>query len=158
MSELSIRIEELDTHLLVHLDGIIDESSDLDSIFSSINKDAVFDLRHVKRINSPGVLKWIKCFGKFTLGHRAFVESVSYPMAIQASCVANLFSGAEVRSCLAPFFCAECHRSYELVVSRAELGSGGEPPSQTCPTCKQTLDFDELDTYFLFLSEDAQRR
>lgn len=136
----------------VALSGVIDERAELESIFGRIAADAVFDLGDVSRINSPGVLRWVSAMRDFTTQHRASIERVSYPMALQAICLKNLFPGAVVRSCLAPYFCETCGKSLQILVTAEEVSSSREPPRKRCPTCDSELDFDELDTYFLVLA------
>lgn len=142
--------------LRVTLEGPIDEHAELDDIFGKIDSNVVFDLAEVNRINSPGVLRWIRAMQAFTSQHQAAVERVSYPMAVQAMCLRNMFPNVEVRSCLAPYFCAACGTSHQVPVTAGEVEkTGGAPPSRKCPECDSPLDFDELDAYFAFLADSS---
>jgi hypothetical protein len=159
MCALEVKIERpADGWLHVHLAGVIDESADLGAIFKDLDGDAVFHLRAIERINSPGILQWAKNFSKFTAKFRARVEAVSYPMAIQANCVSNLFVDAQVWSCIAPFFCPRCKVTVDVLVGADELSGDAQPPLSRCTRCHGELDFDELDSYFRFLSKDVEQR
>jgi hypothetical protein len=136
----------------VRMNGAIDENTDLIGIFKRIEGDAVFHLRGIGRINSPGILQWTNCLRTFGTKYRAVIEEVSYPMAIQATCVLDLFVGAEVRSCMAPYFCPRCKTTIDVLVRGADLvGAAKTAPTSRCPHCTGEMDFDELDSYFVFL-------
>lgn len=150
---LEARIERGETDgVRVALSGVIDERAELQSIFERIEADATFDLADVSRINSPGVLRWISAMREFTAQFKAAIERVSYPMALQAICLKNMFPGADVRSCLAPYFCESCGKSLQILVTAEEVSSDQAPPRKECPDCGSELDFDELDAYFVVLA------
>jgi len=70
-------------------------------------------------------------------------------MAVQANYVANLFGGAQIESCIAPYYCESCRKNQMMLVHASELDS--VPPQRSCPKCSSPLIFDELDEYFRFL-------
>lgn len=135
----------------VELSGAIDESADLGDVFRAIDGDALFDLSGIERINSIGVLRWVSAFVPHTETHEVIIEAVSYPMMLQANCVANLFGSASVRSCLAPYFCPTCKDHQMVLVTVDQLAAAeGSAPAVSCQRCRTLLDFDELDVYFQF--------
>lgn len=156
MCALEARVDRSSGELRVHLTGEIDETADLTSVFSQLDADTVFDMGGVRRINSPGILQWTNLISRFAADHDVVIENVSYPMGIQAHCLSNLFGGAEVRSCVAPYFCPRCKLTINLSVTAAQVADhAGAAPPGSCTQCQGALDFDELDSYFGFLTNDT---
>jgi hypothetical protein len=153
MSTLSSKIEQTDDGAVrVCLSGSIDESSDLDGAFAGVEGRCIVDLEGVERINSMGIHRWIPVIARLAKENEVVVERLSYPVALQANVVANLFGGAPVRSCLAPYFCNTCQDDRTAVVTAEEVaGADGAAPEKRCDVCSDPMEFDELDTYFLFL-------
>ena len=88
-----------------------------------------------------------------TQKHRVRVESLSYPVALQASCTADLFGRADVYSCTAPYHCTKCRASRVVNVTRDEaLAAGETAPIKKCPACSNEMSFDDLDGYFSFFN------
>jgi hypothetical protein len=150
MTSLTVTLERQSNLYRVRLSGAIDERADVDQLFAVLDHDTIFDMSSVVRMNSIGVQRWINHCREFTTSHRLVIEAASYPVVTQANCVANLFAGGSVESCLAPYFCSTCQTNLMALVRSDEVVDG--PPAKTCLTCGSMLDFDELDTYFSFLS------
>jgi hypothetical protein len=143
----------------VFLSGTIDEDGDLEQIFASVKTRAVFQLEGVRRINSMGVRRWIPLITDFTQRWGASIEAISYPVVLQANCVANLFGRALIQSCMAPYFCPRCNANRVVLVARLDLqASGGAPPERRCERCQTVMEFDELESYFSFFREPRERR
>jgi hypothetical protein len=141
----------------VSFSGSIDEHADLAAAFARIHGDAILDLSGVERMNSIGVHRFIPLMNAVAARHRISVRALSYPVALQAGCVANLFGDAHLESCLAPYACPRCRAVHTLEVSVDEVRkSGGRAPARRCE-CGAELDFDELDSYFVVLTEAASR-
>ena len=149
MLESKIEKAENGKHYLV-LSGSLDEEADLDKTFASIDGEIVINLRAIKRLNSLGVHRWINAISKLSERVSVVIECCSYPFALQASYVANLFGKARVISTLAPYFCASCGYN-GMVLLEAGEAKDGEVPPKSCPTCSTDMQFDELDTYLSFL-------
>ena len=142
--------------------GSIDEKAHIAPLLGRVSADVVINLRQVDRINSIGVHQWIPALAELMRAYAVEVEEVPVPVVMQANFVANLFSGARVRSCLAPFYCSSCHEARTVVVMADEIAADSSTPRKNCPTCKHELEFDELDGYFAFLrrqprSESSKR-
>jgi len=137
----------------VALAGAIDETSDIDALFAEIDHDAVIDLSAIERINSIGGHRWIRAIARLTSQHRISIEACSYPVVLQANVVSNFFSTAEVRSCMAPYFCPACNQNVTVLVTRAEVHAADGAPDKECSTCGGPMEFDELDSYLGFLAE-----
>lgn len=141
-----------DGMLRVALSGAIDEVADLDGIVGDLQQDAVIDLGGINRINSIGVHRWIVAISKLSSRHRIWIESCSYPVVLQANVVSNFFAAAEVRSCLAPYYCSGCNKNTTTLVTIDEIrANNGGAPHKACADCGGAMEFDELDTFFNFL-------
>jgi hypothetical protein len=153
MSSISSKTEKTDGGVVrVYLSGSIDESADLDGALASAGRGAIINLEGIERINSMGIHRWIPVVAKLAEEHGIIFEHLSYPVALQANVVANLFGGAKVLSCIAPYFCNTCQDDRTVVVTSEEVqASAGTAPAKRCETCDDPMEFDELDTYFLFL-------
>jgi hypothetical protein len=132
------------------LSGTVDEHAHVGAAFGAIDGPTVINMRGVERINSMGVHRWLTAFAELTARHAIVVEEVPYAVAMQANMVASFFGTAEVRSAIAPYYCAACKASHQVVVDRSELGEGNTAPAKPCPSCKRPMEFEELDGYFSF--------
>jgi hypothetical protein len=131
------------------LSGFIDDTADLEALLGDVDGEIALDLSAVQRINSIGAHRWITTLARLTAHHRVTVESVPYCVGMQANYVANFFARAEVLSCLAPYACATCETSTNLLIHRDEVSL--RAPTRWCKRCKNELAFDELDGYLDFL-------
>lgn len=140
-----------DGSTLIVLSGAIDENSVLESVFARVTGKAVVNMRGVERINSMGVHNWIPLVQQASQQHPLAIDEISYAMVQNAVAVANMFGTADVRSCMAPYFCSRCKDHRMVTVSRDDVeASGDQPPVKLCPKCAAPMDFDELDNYFSF--------
>lgn len=143
---------------MIVLSGAIDENSDLKAVFAQITSDVIINLRGVKRINSMGVHNWIPVITKAASQHRVVLDELSYAFVQNAVAVANLFGAADVRSCMAPYFCATCKDNFTITVTREEVAqAGNEAPLKRCTKCQSPMEFDELDGYFSFFKARKAR-
>lgn len=150
---LSVQFERRpDAPVRVVLSGAIDERSRVKDVLARIQEDAILDLGRVRRVNSVGLIEWLRAIAPLTRRHRIQVEAISYGLAIQANQLTDLFGAAELRSCLAPYFCAACNANREVVVSVEEAKAALVPPKR-CERCGGELEFDEIHEYFTFLRE-----
>lgn len=139
---------------LVHVIGAINETSDLTPMFSGLTDDVVFSLEGVDKINSIGILNWVKAFTPFAKGRSVRVRNLSYPLANQAASISNLFAGAEIESSMAPYYCSKCQAEYLVPVERKEfLAAGAQIPNKNCSHCGSEMTFEELPTYFEFFKD-----
>jgi hypothetical protein len=139
----------------VYLTGTIDERAPIQQILGEIKEDVVLNLSRIERVNSVGLLQWLKHIGPLTRTYRVEVEAISYGLSLQANQLTDLFGKAHVRSCLAPYFCPVCKTNRQVEVTAAEvaaLTSGA--PDKPCPECQSSMDFDDLDDFFSFLRSD----
>lgn len=150
---LSVQFERRpDAPMRVVLSGAIDERSRVTEVLGRIHEDAILDLGRVRRVNSVGLIAWLRAIAPLTRRHRIQVEAISYGLAIQANQLTDLFGTAEIRSCLAPYFCGRCNANREVVVTLEEARAALIPPKR-CDRCGGELEFDEIHEYFTFLRE-----
>jgi hypothetical protein len=98
-----------------------------------------------------GVHEWIPHVARLAARARVEIEEISYPMVQNALALSNMFDGADVRSCMAPYFCPSCKEHVTVKVTRDEVeASGTEPPAKRCARCAAPMEFEELDVYFSF--------
>ena len=157
MAQLRSTIEQGQGRWLrIALTGAIDETADLGSIFERLDRDTVIDLAGIERMNSIGVDRWIKAITRLSGQHRVMIEACSYPVVIQANVVSNFFGGAEVRSCMAPYFCPACQQHITTLVTREEVDTASDDsPSKSCAECGGPMEFDELESFFGFFRSEA---
>lgn len=156
MSSLKAALENRGDLLRVTLSGVIDERSELTTVFAEISQETILDLSGVERLNSIGILRWVPAIEALSQRQKVRIEAISYAFALQANCVANLFGQAHVVSCMAPYFCAKCGGNQMVLVTRDELSEGAAVPQKgPCIACgNDQLEFDELDSYFAFFEID----
>jgi hypothetical protein len=148
---LRVTIESNGSTTLVSLAGAIDENSKLDALFGQLMTDTTFNMRNVERVNSMGVHRWIPLIARFSAQHRVTFDEISYPLVQNANVVANLFGSGQIRSCMAPYFCAACKINVTLTVTYQEVVAAlHAPPIKACERCQRLMEFDELDNYFTF--------
>jgi hypothetical protein len=62
-----------------------------------------------------------------------------------------MFGTSQLRSCMAPYYCARCNDNVTLPVTADEVARSGETaPAKSCTKCQSPMEFDELDGYFSF--------
>jgi len=140
-----------DGSTVVELSGAIDENSDLQGMFDRLTGDAVLNMRNVERVNSMGVHGWVPLIRAYSQKHRLVIDEISYALVQSASSVANMFGTAQIRSCMAPYFCSTCQDNQTVRVTAQEVAmSQFSPPAKQCGRCNSHMEFDELDGYFGF--------
>jgi hypothetical protein len=150
--------QQADGTSVVSLSGSIDENADLQSVFSRLDRATILNLQKIERVNSMGVHQWIPIVTKFAAKHRLIIEEISYSLVQNANVVANLFGTAQVRSCMAPYYCGRCKENFTIKVTGEEVaGAPTGPPEKTCGRCSSVLEFDELDGYFEFFKGRSRR-
>ncbi len=154
---MALRVETIKTAAGAteyRLSGNIDERTRPVEELKAISGDGVLNLSAIDRVNSVGLVGWLRWISEASKTHQLSVEALSYNLATLANQISDLFGAAPVRSTLAPYFCPKCGNNHELLVTREEvLASPSGPPAKSCPACRGALDFDEMDDYFVFLRE-----
>lgn len=109
------------------LRGQIDEATD----FSVASTSAELDLRHVNRITSRGILRWLS-FIKSTQWRGLTVRALPEPMVRLAADISGILEGVKVKTVMAPFECANCNEEQDIELPVGEIMSTVE---RTCPKC-----------------------
>src|SRR5262245_43307807 len=87
-----------DGSIHLSLEGAMDERSDFDGIFASLDADTTFNLRGVERVNSIGIHRWIPHVSRLSEERKVGIEEIPYPLVLGANSVANLFGQATLLS------------------------------------------------------------
>lgn len=137
----------------VILAGYINERADFSALAAAIPPGpVVFDLAEVQRINSPGILQWIRFFEQLVArGDAIALERCSVVIVHQLAMVRRFSGGAVVRSALAPFACIKCEREQPKLIQvdgdiAAQIESAGP-----CSSCGRPLTLDDLPDNYLRL-------
>jgi serine/threonine protein kinase len=149
-----LRLQEGPEPGYLKLEGEIDETSDLKTVFS--RKGTVWlDLGEVNRINSVGIRKWLEAARFATPELTLVFERCSPAIVAQINMVPAFAAMGQVSSILAPYLCPSCgDESLELVSVTEETEGHEFPPARLCTNCGEALQFDELaDEYFAFLDK-----
>jgi eukaryotic-like serine/threonine-protein kinase len=148
---LSLKLDPKGDTTFVALAGDITEESDFSAILNATTPKVVMDLGEIRRINSTGVREWIKFVTSLARSGKQF-KLVRCAVAIvhQLNMISNFRGGGEVKSVLAPYYCADCDANHLHLI---DVSSPSVAIQQTlpCPTCKGKMEFDELpDSYLSF--------
>ncbi|MBI3183532.1 MAG: hypothetical protein HYZ28_15450 [Myxococcales bacterium] len=135
------------------LAGSLDEHCNLGADVAEPPAGAVLNLAGIRRINSVGVLHWLKWIKALTEVKEIWVDAVPYNLVVQANHLVDFFGKAKVRSCLVPYYCPRCKTNVEREVKVEEVGPS-QAPVKRCEKCNTEMDFDEVDEYFAFLRRD----
>lgn len=155
-SIFSVERLEADGVRHLHLNGVIDEFSDL-SFLHHLRGRVVVHLAGVRRINSFGVRLWMD-------GVRAVPEDVdvtyvevAVPLVEQMNRVRGFFGRGRVESFVAPLACEACGATTARVFTRQECSAEDPPglPAAVCEICGEgRLGLDDIEeVYLAFLRE-----
>jgi DNA-binding response OmpR family regulator/anti-anti-sigma regulatory factor len=115
-----------------------------------------FDLSQITYMNSLGVRAWVEFLRQAPIqGYE--LHACSVPFIVQAALSDSVLGRGTVTSFFAPYVCEKCnHEEERLLHSAAVLASDGQPPTFTCPTCREQLVLDDLpQRYLAFLHPTA---
>lgn len=156
MGRLDVRIEPTPTGSLVTLAGQVDDQSTLSAMAAELAGDVVIDLGGVRFINSIGVREWIGLLaGLEARGAKVTLRACSEPMVHQMNMVMEARGGAAIESFHVPYVCDACGGSASLILqvaAHAAALASRQVPTQRCPDCGGTMQFDDFpNRYLLFL-------
>ncbi|HTJ44839.1 MAG TPA: STAS domain-containing protein [Kofleriaceae bacterium] len=157
MGRTQITIAPAGDATLMTIAGEMDDQATLSELSPSLSGKIIVDLGGVRFINSVGVREWIiflhdleekKC--------KVVLRNCSERIVHQMNMVLEARGDAEVESFHAPYVCDKCGAEHAISIqvapNREQLLSF-EIPTQTCPDCGGTMQFDDLpNRYLLFLS------
>ena len=143
---------------LLRLSGEIGESSDFGTLIGSVSKQVIVNCRDITRINSTGVVGWIRYFSELTRnGHSLKFTECSIPVVEQINLIVNFVAGGQIESVFVPYYCSKCMCELRALIKVEELRSVGVkiPPAQ-CSTCKSFATFDDVpESYLAFLDRSS---
>jgi DNA-directed RNA polymerase subunit RPC12/RpoP len=142
--------------LKIRFSGVFDETVDLESLIKDRSfKTLVFHFKHLKRINSSGVRKWLLFLQTHKGAFAIELEHCPPPVVEQMNLIDGFLAGITVRSIYLPYLCNTCsHEEMVLVEAREFEKLKTELPVVPCPKCKAPeMEFDYLEEEYLhFLS------
>ncbi|MCB9652841.1 MAG: STAS domain-containing protein [Deltaproteobacteria bacterium] len=143
-------------HACLTLSGDITEKADFAPILQSDLSPVVLDLLDIGRINSSGVREWIAFVRRLAASGRRLVLLRCSPAIVQqANMITNFLGDAEVRSTLAPYYCASCDFDHleEIATEHQTKCPPHLEEELPCPKCGEMMEFSDLSAdYFAFLA------
>lgn len=155
---LNVDKEQLGDLTTLHLSGEIEESSDFGTLIGSVSRQVVVNCRGVSRINSTGVVGWIRYFTELTQnGHTLRFVECSSPVVEQINLIVNFLAGGAVESIFIPYSCTHCRLELRALLQVEDLKKmSGKIPEAQCSSCKSIAVFDDLpDAYLGFLDRQS---
>jgi anti-anti-sigma regulatory factor len=148
---LTWKIRKHDDRTFVIFEGVLDEDSALQELYSLTGK-ATFDLAGIKRCNSSGIRLWVELMRGLTSVTELEFIRCSEPIVNQLSMIMGFQGKAKVRSVFAPYFCPKTGDIEQRLLEIDHLEDPMHPP--TFATEGGVLEFDEMpERYFAFLIE-----
>jgi hypothetical protein len=136
------------------LEGVLDETANLEDLAKLLDAPVVLDLRGIRRVSSAGTRNWLNLVRR-VYANKLPLRACSTALVEQMNMLLDFTGGANVESILVPFECAACSRSENILIAvpslRAQLTQG--PLKQpSCPQCKSAMELAaDAESYFMFL-------
>jgi hypothetical protein len=132
---------------VLSLSGVIDETAKLADLTPHVlgaqGFQVTIDLGEVTRINSVGVLGWLR-FMRQLAGRPVVLRRCPSSVIEQMSMVLGFQAHAKVESVLAPYACARCHNArFELIRANERGVAEGRAPARPCPSCGAPMALDD---------------
>jgi anti-anti-sigma regulatory factor len=163
--KLQIQVEQDGETSVAVLRGTIDEDAELAAGLRTLKARVRFDLGGVEAINSCGVREWINILRDLEAREsRIEYVGVSVPLVQQFNMILNARGTGRVTSFHAPYFCGNCRKPREMLLTIADHPSlqkveSISAPLLACPTCGDPLEFDEIEEkFFNFLELQLRER
>ena len=156
-SKLKIERQEEPNVTRFTLNGVIDEDADFKTAFNNLKSSVIFDLGGIDLINSCGVREWVQAVQKIPKNVNLVYEKCAPRVIEQVNYVANFLGNGKIVSFFAPYYCAKCKKESNILLKVEGLrrSSPVKAPTEKCPECKGTMEFDDIETeYFSFLEND----
>ena len=152
-NQLNLNVQIQGETAIISLVGVINEDAQFDKIQSLNLKKYIFDFDKITLINSCGIRDWIKFLQ--SLGSvEIHYENCPQIIIEQINMVHGFITpNTKITTFYAPYFCDKCDSEKKIKLKAADILMG-KAPVETCPTCKDILEFDALEKqYFHFLSQ-----
>lgn len=152
-NQLNLNVQIQGETATISLSGVINEDAQFDKIQSLNLKKYIFDFDKITLINSCGIRDWIKFLQ--SLGS-VEIQYENCPQIIieQINMVHGFITpNTKITTFYAPYFCDKCDAEKKIKLKASDILMG-KAPVETCPNCKDILEFDALEKqYFHFLSQ-----
>ena len=153
---IEIEWSRLDPGNHVVISGRIDDHVQLVEFAQLLKDSVVFDLEHVRGINSLGTIQWIKMLS--SLQERGVIVKLkccSEAMVLNMNMCSESKGNADVESLFAPYRCNACDYEASMcleVAPNLEKFRQLELPALPCSNCESLMEFDDIaEEYLLFL-------
>ncbi len=143
---------------VIHLEGTVDESTNFDQLLGEPPAKKVWAVHcgGISRMNSVGILGWMKYFGKAQLTGTQLVFLECSPIMVnQINSISNFTCGGKVHSIQLAFTCSGCSHAFVETHKSEDLKEQdlNEIPDRKCPKCGGPAPFDDFpEEYFLYLT------
>lgn len=158
---LIVKREDLEDITNITLEGVIDEKSQLQELFRDTQDRIFINLKGVRRINSYGIMEWVKALKKIPDTKKVFFVECSPSMIKQFNLISNFAGPGEVVSLLAPYRCEGCGFEEEKLLVVEEYFNMLEEmkaPTFQCLRCGSEIKFDDIEErYFQFIQRYRRR-
>lgn len=139
------------------LAGTINEECKLEELLGPIPQTVIFNCKEVSRINSSGILAWVKYLTQLSAKNtQVRIQECSQTLLSEFSLVANaLPESLSIESVCAPYLCDSCNKDFVPVLDVEELRkSGFKAPHTPCPHCGSTeTQLDDIESeYFSYFT------
>jgi hypothetical protein len=134
----------------------MDEQADFLSIASSVTGKIRINTRGVTRVSSTGAKAFLIFLGQCsTSGVEVTHEECSPAVVHHLPIIMQLNPSTRVDSVMAPFSCANCRRSFDVLLPQPKIAQIKTLiNARPCPSCQKPLKFDEVpQDYFAFLRD-----
>jgi hypothetical protein len=157
---LSFRLQMQPEASTVRFSGEIDEraGAGLADLAPQLAGSVVFHFGSVRRINSAGVLAWLKFVRDLPAVSDLTYTHCSPAVVMQLNMIRDFRAGAKVVSFFAPYLCEHCGREEDrlIEVTQPPWRTAETLPEFACAQCKVPLQLDDLpEAYLSFLRRDA---
>lgn len=149
-----LKVERNESGDVFKLSGSVDENDKLQDLLGILPGKTTLSCAELRKINSVGVKAWINFFISQTGKEIIFVD-LSPALVEQANMISNFFQGCKVESIQLPYTCSQCNSTFAQSKSVTDLKTSGfQVPVESCPTCGNPGEFDDIeDEYFFFLKK-----
>lgn len=155
-----VQVEERGPLLWVRVSGSVTEDAVIyECLAEARNRQMVFDLGEMVRINSCGVRDWVRWMKALEeRGNQLFLVRCSPATVAQFNMIRNFTGQAHVVSVLAPYICPECDAEETDLVWTAAVSTPFVPKQVSCSQCGAAMEFDEIpESYFDFVRQHVSR-
>jgi DNA-directed RNA polymerase subunit RPC12/RpoP len=146
-AEIHVRAEGQET--FVEIVGVVNEDTKLELLPSELaGTNVVFDLKGLRRFNSPGVQRWRSMIRELSEKTKKIIYvNVHEPFLIHCSIIAGFKGTGMMGSVQVEYVCERCHREHAVTLLRERdfpqghiIPRTGEP----CETCGAKTFLDDL--------------